>query len=77
MAAHTHIGFGLGVVSTVPSLEAAAEVPGAVTDFFDTQTEVLIDNNNSKIEELKSSGNDTLEGTSKHRIRSSTVYIGK
>lgn len=33
LATHTHIGFGLGVVQTIPSIEAAAEVPGAVTDF--------------------------------------------
>mgnify|MGYP003133659044 CR=1 FL=1 len=77
LATHTHTGFGLGVVQCIPSFEVIGEVPGAVTDFFNTQKEILIDNNNSKIEELKSSGNDALEGSIKHRIRSSTVYIGK
>lgn len=79
LASHTHTGFGLGVVQAIPSPEAIGEVPSSVTDFFNTQKEVFIDNYNSKLEEFQSAGLESgnLDGTSEKRILSSTVYIGK
>ena len=79
MATHTHTGFGLGVVQCIPSFEAIGEIPESVSTFFATQTEVLVDNYNSKVDEMKASGPDSkaLQGSIKERICSTTVYIGK
>lgn len=79
MATHTHTGFGLGVVQCIPSFEAIGEIPDSVSAFFQTQTEVLVDNYNSKVDEMKAAGPDSkaLQGSIKERICSTTVYIGK
>ena len=79
IAGHTHTGFGLGVVQCIPSFEAIGEIPESVSTFFKTQTEVLVDNYNSKVDEMKASGPDSkaLQGSIKDRICSTTVYIGK
>jgi len=79
MATHTHQGFGIGAVTTVPSVEAATEAVVSIPEFLKTSEETLRDTYNSVMADYKSVGtkDGSLLGTPDKRILSTTVYIGK
>ena len=79
MALHTHIGFGLGVVSTVPSAGAATQAAKSIPAFLETTQDNIIQTYNAKIREWKSFGlgDGIIKGAPDLKILSDTVYIGR
>lgn len=79
MALHTHTGFGLGVVQTIPSPGAATQGATSIAGFLETTVEAIIDTYKQQLKEYKALGteNGVLMGTPSDRLLSSTVYIGK
>lgn len=79
MATHTHQGFGLGAVTTVPSIGAAKEAIISIPEFMKTTEETIRDTYNSVMADYAAIGTKggSLGGSIEKRILSSTVYIGK
>jgi hypothetical protein len=79
MAFHTHIGFGLGVVATVPSPGAVVQMAKSIPDFLETTTDNIIQTYNSKIKEWKAFGigDGVIKGSPSNKLLSDTVYIGR
>ena len=79
MATHTHQGFGLGAVTTIPSTEAVNEAVVSIPEFLMTTEETIRDTYNSVMADYAATGtkDGSLGGSIEKRILSSTVYIGK
>ena len=79
MALHSHTGFGLGVVQTLPSPSAAKEGATSIAEFLETTTDAIISTYKQQMKNYKALGteNGVLMGTPSDRLLSSTVYIGK
>lgn len=78
MALHTHTGFGLGVVQTIPSPGAATQGATSIAGFLETTVEAIIETYKQQLKDYKALGteNKVLMGTPDDRLLSSTVYIG-
>ena len=80
MAFHQHTGAGLGAIVTFPDpFFAIPEFLGAIPEQINSTADAIINEDNKKIAELQAFGVPDLglEGSSEHKILSSTVYIGE
>lgn len=80
MAFHQHTGAGLGAIVTFPDpFFAIPEFLGAIPEQINSTADAIINEYNKKIAELQAFGAPDLglEGSSEHKILSSTVYIGE
>jgi len=78
MALHTHTGFGLGVVQTIPSVNAATQAAKSIPAFLETNVDSIIKTYQQHMKTFKALGteNGVLQGSKTERLLSSTVYIG-
>jgi len=80
MAFHQHNGAGLGGIVTFPDpFFAVPEALTAVPEQINSTADSIIQEYNRKIKEIQAFGMPDLgiEGSSEHKILSSTVYIGE
>ena len=79
MGLHTHQGFGLGVISTIPSTESVAEIIDGAGSFIGSTSQAVIKTYQQQMEEYQAMGteNSVIKGSESAGILSKTVFIGK
>jgi hypothetical protein len=80
MAAHQHVGAGVGAIVTMPDpISVIPAFLSATPETLNNITTAITDEYNQVIKEMKYFGlpDIGIEGSSDHKILSSTVYIGE